>query len=605
MSRGLWVLLVGGVALIAAGSTYRPLRRTAYTLALRLRTGIQRQPALEIPMRDGVRLSATLYLPPKPSEPVPTILIRTTYGGLAASQVEPFVLHGYAVLVEHVRGRYDSEGEYRSPYYRTKEDGFDTIDWIIRQPWSNKKVGTFGCSYLGESQIMLASARHPNHIAMIAAGAGGAIGKAKGNYGYFGVFENGVLNQASAVGWFTNHGRPDQRIPTTPKDYPQRARVHMGDLPVAEVGRRLVDAATGFDDFVRRPLTDSWWEGQGYIGPDARFAVATLHVNSWYDQTVSGTFDIAAFMQENADHSRALAQPVLIDAGLHCRTGKDSGGRLKLGEMEVDYQPLDFNRIYLDWFDHWLKGEDKPLPPNFRFFLINANQWRTSDTWPPADTRSSAFYLGPKTLQERPDPAQRALDYDYAPTDPVPSRGGALCCTEDDSVAGAVDQSTLSRRKDVLSFAGPALTEDLDIVGNPSARLFVSTDGPDTDFTVKLLDIHADGKAFNIQDGVARLRYRNGVARPEPAVPGEIYEITVNLRPVAFRIRRHHRLGLQISSSNFPRLARNLNTGEDEYQSARTRIAHNRVLTGAEYPSHLVIPASSKDTLTPDQRGSK
>jgi uncharacterized protein len=588
--RRFWALLVGGVALIAAGANQRALLRAGNTLAIRLRTGIQRRPALKIPMRDGTRLNATLYLPPARQLPIPAILIRTTYRGVDFSRIRLFASHGYAVLVESVRGRYDSEGQYRSPYFLTKEDGADTIDWIVSQPWSNKKVGTFGCSYLGESQIMLASARHPNHIAMIAAGAGGAIGKAKNNYGYFGVFENGVLNQASALGWFTAEGRTDQRIPKLPDGYPQRVRNHARDLPVADLGRAIVGARTGFDDFTRRRLTDPWWDEQGYIGPDDQFSVATLHVNSWYDQTVKGTFDLAELMEANSADLRAKSQHVLIDPGLHCHSDEDRGERLKVGELEFAYRPLDFDRIYLDWFDHWLKGEAKPLPPKYRFFVINANEWRTSEVWPPAGTGSSEFYLGAGTLGPQPDSEPHTFQYDYDPADPVPSRGGAICCTYDDTVAGAVEQSSLARRSDVVSFASDPLANDLEIVGNPSARLFVSTDGPDTDFTVKLLDIFPDGRAFNIQDGVIRLRYRNGIAQPALATPGEIYEIAVNLRPVAFRIQRGHRLGLQVSSSNFPRLARNLNTGEDEYLGARSRVAHNRILTGAGYPSRLLVP---------------
>lgn len=600
MRRRFWPMLVGGAALIAAGVNYRYLLRATNTVVIRLRTGIRRQPALKLPMRDGVRLGATLYLPPSLNEPVPTILIRTTYGGMDFSRIRLFASHGYAVLLEDVRGRYQSEGEYRSPYYRTKEDGCDTIDWIVRQSWSNKRVGTFGCSYLGESQIMLASARHPNHVAMIAAGAGGAIGKAKGNYGYFGAFENGVLNQAGTLGWFTAEGRADQRVPSLPADYPERVRAHMRDLPVADLGQIVVGAATGFDDFTRRPLTDSWWEEQGYIGTNDRFSAAALHVNSWYDPTVQGTFDLADFMYEHAADPRARSQHVLIDPGLHCRTGKDPAGRLKIGEMEFEYQPLDFDRIYLEWFDHWLKGEAKPLPPKFRFFVINANDWRASDAWPPPGTRHLEFYLGLRTLAARPDREVRIQEYDYDPTDPVPSRGGALCCTYDkNTVGGAFDQSILTRRSDVLHFASEPRQHHIDVIGNPSVHLYVSTDGPDTDFTVKLLDIHPDGKAFNIQDGVARLRYRNGIERPEMAKPGEIYEVVIRLRPVSFRIRQGHRVGLQISSSNFPRLARNLNTGEDEYQGTRTRIAHNRLLTGAGYPSRLLIPTTSADATRP------
>jgi putative CocE/NonD family hydrolase len=599
MRRRFWYALASGAVVVAAMCS-RDLVQAAKDLTLGWRTGIDRDSRIKIQMRDGARLGATLYLPKSLEKPLPAILIRTTYGGMDFATIQSFVSHGYAVLLEDVRGRYRSEGEYRSPYHRTKEDGYDTIDWIVRQPWSNQRVGTFGCSYLGESQIMLASARHPNHVAMIASGSGGAVGKARKSYGYFGVFENGVLNQASALGWFTAQGRPDQRIPRRPADYPERMRQYMSALPVADLGRLLVGVKTGFDDFTRHPLTDAWWDEQGYIGPQDRFSAATLHVNSWYDQTVQGTFDLADTMRENAEGTDALSQHVLIDPGLHCQMDDNPSGRLTVGEMAFEYQALDFRQIYLDWFDHWLKQEAKPLPPNYQFFLIHGNQWRTSETWPPPGTQRHGLYLGSGTLQARPDQASSTQEYDYDPRNPVPTRGGAICCTFDENQsAGAVDQSALAGRPDILTYASAPVGRNLDIIGNPSVDLYVSTDGSDTDFTVKLLDIDPAGKAFNIQDGVSRLRYRNGVDHPELAQPGEIYKISVNLRPVAFRVQQGHRVGLHVSSSNFPRLARDLNTGEDEYGDARTRVAHNRVFVGHDHPSVVWIPTTAAEALTP------
>jgi hypothetical protein len=268
--------------------------------------------------------------------------------------------------------------------------------------------------------------------------------------------------------------------------------------------------------------------------------------------------------------------------------------------MAFEYQALDFRQIYLDWFDHWLKQEAKPLPPNYQFFLIHGNQWRTSETWPPPGTQRHGLYLGSGTLQARPDQASSTQEYDYDPRNPVPTRGGAICCTFDENQsAGAVDQSALAGRPDILTYASAPVGRNLDIIGNPSVDLYVSTDGSDTDFTVKLLDIDPAGKAFNIQDGVSRLRYRNGVDHPELAQPGEIYKISVNLRPVAFRVQQGHRVGLHVSSSNFPRLARDLNTGEDEYGDARTRVAHNRVFVGHDHPSVVWIPTTAAEALTP------
>jgi uncharacterized protein len=588
--------VIGPTLLIAAAGALVQFHRISRFIAdksMPWRHGIRRQSAISIPMRDGVKLSAGLYLPKEHARPLPTILIRTTYGGMDFPQIRLFAQSGYAVLMETVRGRYSSEGEYRSPYYRTREDGYDTIEWIVHQPWSNGRVGTFGCSYLGESQVMLAAARHPNHLAMVASGAGGAIGKAKKSYAYFGVFENGVLNLASALGWFTTEGRTDRRVPEVASDYAQRVRKHLGDIPVGRLGRLLGDYPTGFDEFTRHPLTDTWWEEQGYIGPNDRFSAATLHVNSWYDQTVLGSFQLAELMAENSDSDAASAQHLLIDPGQHCSMGKLTAGRAKLGEMEIDYHPVDFNRIYLDWFDHWLKGLPIALPPRYRFFLIHANEWRDSDTWPPKSSQERAFFLAPNRLQPAPNEGSHVQDYDYDPNNPVPTRGGSICCTyTSDEFPGAVDQTPLLERPDVLHYASDVLDQPLDVVGSPRAELHVATNAPDTDFTLKLMDIFPDGKMFNIQDAVVRLRYRNGIAHPELASPGEIYPVTFTLRPVAYRLQKGHRLGMQVSSSNFPRLARNLNTGEHEYLGTNIRIAHNQIFTGTRQQSVLWLPVS-------------
>jgi len=573
-------------------------------LNLQIVEGIQRSRNIMVPMRDGVRLATDLYLPMDDNRSYPVIYIRTTYGGYQFHRVKHFVERGYAVIVQDVRGRYDSEGRYESPYWTAGRDGYDTIDWIIAQPWSDGKVGTFGCSYLGESQIILAAENHPNHIAMIASGAGGAIGKAKKSYGYFGVYENGVLNLASSLGWFTAEGAKDYQVTQRPADYERRMRSFIGHLPVSEIAKKVVPYETGFDDLVSHPLTDSWWDEQGYIEPNDEFSVATLHINDWFDQTAHDTFRLAEHMRENARHPRAESQHVLIAPGHHCTAGKLSNGMVQIGELSFRYAWKDFNKLYVDWFDYWLKELPGRIPPNYEHFLIHSGEWRTADQWPPASVKSQRLFLSPdrrlqtETVSDHQGHSNAAPyhQYTYDPLNPVPTVGGPFCCTyRANDRPGPVDQTPLKARSDVLVYTSDSLTQNADLTGSAKVILHVSTTAKDTDFTVKLVDQFPDGRAFNLQDGVVRLRYRDDIEQPSNAEPGAIYRIELEMRPIAYRFQKGHKIELHISSSNFPRLARNLNTGKDAYDDSEVVIATNRVHVSEEFPSHVLLPLMSDD----------
>lgn len=563
-----------------------------------LRLGLFRQSNVMVAMRDGVRLATDIYRPLSGGAQ-PVIFIRTTYGSFQFNAIKLFVDNGYVVVVQDVRGRYASEGESYSPHRYSRNDGYDTISWIVEQKWSSGKVGTFGCSFLGESQVILAAAKHPNHIAMIAEGAGGAIGKAKKSYGYFGVYENGVLNLASALGWFTAEGAKYYKTTPRPSDYALKMREEMDSLPVDQLAGRVVSYETGFDDFVSYKLTDPWWEEEGYIGTGDTFSAAVLHVNTWYDQTVHDTFRLAEHMAENSRHPRAKAQHVMIDPGNHCSIGNYKDGPIRVGEMVFDYQKPEFRQIYLDWFDYWLKDKDVKLPPRFHYFLIHGNSWKTAETWPPADVKKQRYYLGAggvlHTVQPEPyheNHSGAGFDaFIYDPSDPVPTRGGSICCTKrEGDISGAVDQSPLKARGDVLIYTSSGLNADLDLAGSVRATLSVSTTALDTDFTVKIVDQYPDGKAYNLHDGVVRLRYRGGIDKPELAEPGKVYQLELELRPIAYRFKKGHKIAVYISSSNFPRLARNLNTGEDEYSGTAAVKAENRVYRGVAHMSFIDLP---------------
>ena len=567
-----------------------------------IRHGIYRTRKIMVPMRDGTELATDVYRPLTGNGSYPTILIRTTYTGFDLSQIKYFVKNQYAVAVQHVRGRNNSQGNFYSPHRYSRLDGYDTIDWIVKQKWSSGKVGTFGCSYLGENQILLAAAKHPNHLAMIANGAGGAIGKAKGSYGYFGVYENGVLNLASALGWFTAYGAIDHMPRSLPDDYEIKFMSEMKGLPVVDLAKRIVPYKTGFDDFVSHELNDKWWDKEGFINDQDTFSTAALHVNTWYDQTVHDTFRLAELMNENAVNQRAKNQHLLIDPGIHCSAGKLKEGPVQLGAMVVHYDDPDYLKIFRDWFDYWLKGIDVKLPPRFQYFLIHGDRWETSNQWPPKSVAFLRYYLQAGGRLATTIPPSFIEDHNgvrfdkivYDPIDPVPTIGGPICCTyQSSAMQGPLDQSPLKQRDDVLIYFSDELKSDVDLIGNAKAILYVSTSAFDTDFTVKIVDEQPDGKAYNLIDGILRLRYRMGMGNAQLATPGEIYRVELELRPIAYRFKKGHKIAAYVSSSNFPRLARNLNTGKSEYKDTTAIVVENNIYRSAPYASYIELPCNT------------
>lgn len=561
---------------------------------------------IEIAMPDGVRLRASLYRPRDAQGPLPTVLIRLPYDRLRYAGGYRWALffarHGYAVLVQDLRGTGASGGELL-PWREAGTDGWATLDWIQAQPWSTGKVGTFGCSALGETQWVLARRPHPAHKAMIPSGAGGAIGAAAGRHAYFGVFEGGVFQLASGFGWFVNHGAKD---PAAPPAAPFDLARHLRTLPVSGLVRAVRPAPNGYSDFLATPLGDPAWEGWGYLGAEDRPGVPALVINTWGDQTAGDTLALASAWQQAAG---AAGQKVLIGPGDHCGHGGWSEARSSFGELPVENAAFPLEERYLRWFGHHLRGEgESPASlPAFTYFMLVENRWHTAQAWPPEQARTERWYLssagranssrGDGLLSPAPAAGATADAFDYDPAEPVPTRGGPVCCTGDaHEKPGPRDQADVESRADVLVYTSAPLARDLRIAGPLRARLAVSTSAPDTDFVVRLAHVRPDGKSTGIQEGALRLRYRDGFAAPRLAEPGRRYDITVDLRSIAYRVPRGHRLRLHVTSSSFPRLERNLNTGAaNNADEVRAVVATNRVHHDAAGASWVELP------LLPDE----
>ncbi len=540
--------------------------------------------SLRIKMRDGVELAASLYRPAGSDERLPTVLVRLPYGrnayGEGYNSGLNFARAGFAVVVEDLRGTGDSGGELM-PWRDAEQDGVATLDWIVAQPWSNGKVGTFGCSALGETQYVLSKARHPAHAAMIASGAGGAIGKAQGRYSYFGVFEGGIFQLASGFGWFVGDGPKD---PHAPEAEPFDVAALLKQLPVSSLAMKARPVPSGYTEYVSTPLGDPRWEEWGYLTDDDVPRTPTLVINTWGDQTAADTL---AFAEHARVTQPSVPQKVVIAPGRHCNH-EESGDRDMFAELPTTHAERPYREWYVRWFDYWLRGKGDPLKelPAYTYFMLAENRWYEADSWPPANSRPQRWYLGSAgransrsgngTLGAMPSDLAREDSFRYDPMNPVPSRGGPICCTGNPSdIAGPVDQSDVEVRDDVLVYTSAPLDQPLRIAGPLKLTVAVSSSAPDTDLVGRLVDVAPDGKALNIQEGALRLRYREGIESPRLMQPGERYTAVVDMRSIAWRVEKGHRLRLDVTSSSFPRLERNLNTGGVNAEATEPRVAVN------------------------------
>jgi putative CocE/NonD family hydrolase len=572
-------------------------------------------------MRDGVRLSTDLYIPVGASEPLPVVLIRLPYDKnrymrfrQSGSDAYFFAGQGYVVAVQDMRGRFESEGEYVVGR-ANRDDGYDTVEWLANQPWSNGKIGTYGCSYLGENQLQLAATRHPNHTAALPQAAGGGY---DGTFRTFLFMDGGAFEIASGLSWFAYAGRKsfNRPPPGTPdaqyremvqnmNTAPPLPRIDLDeafrDLPVIETLDKHGVPPTDYEDFVSHMPADPYWKGLNYVDDTDRFDVPTLHVNSWYDLGPRETLDLFNLFRTNAVSERGRDNQFVIMSPMdHCRS-EVATAETVLGERPLGDARLEYYRIYLDWFDHWLKGADNGVTdmPKVQYYLMGANEWRASETWPLPDTRYANFYLssggnantrnGDGVLSTDPPGDEPPDQFSYDPGDPVPTVGGPICCTNAAS-AGSFDQSEVELREDVLVYTSEPLGEGIDITGPMEAVLYASSDAQDTDFTVKLVDVYPDGRAFNVQESVLRARYREGFDRVVLMEEGEVYELRLDLHATANCFGPGHRIRVEISSSNFPRLDRNLNTGGNNYDESEWVVAVNTVHNSSRYPSHIVLP---------------
>lgn len=549
-------------------------------------------------MRDGVTLRADIYRP-KAEGKFPVLLERTPYDKTGSRDFGMrAAARGYVVVIQDTRGRYASEGEWYT-FRNEPDDGYDTVEWAAALPYSDGKVGMIGGSYVGATQFLAAIA-HPPHLAGIAPDVTAS------NYHDGWTYQGGAFeqwfNQSWASGLAEDTLRRASSRMTTPlvwrdvlplRDYPMRG------VPEAK------SLAPYYYDWLAHPNYDEYWKTISIEEHYGQIQVPVFSMAAWYDIFLGGSLRNYERLKSKAGSEAARkGQRLLVGLGGH------AGGweSRKIGEVDFgEKAPIDGDAAVLEWYDMLLKGAHNGMESGkpVRIFVMGRNEWRDEEDWPLARAKATRYFLrsegnansaaGDGSLSPQAeaggDREGQARDtFEYDPANPVPTVGGPLCCRADLLKPGPLDQKEVEQRQDVLVYSTPALQHDLEVTGPVTAELYVSTSSADTDFTAKLVDVWPNGFVQNLTEGILRLRYRNSPEKPEPAKPGSVYRITVDLWATSDVFLAGHKVRLEISSSNFPRFDRNLNTGEEQAQATRMKKATNTVLHDKEHPSALILP---------------
>ena len=555
-----------------------------------------------VKMRDGTILRADIFRPTAPGQ-FPILLTRTPYDKRHDLDFSlKGVARGYVVINQDVRGRYSSDGDWY-PFVHESDDGYDTIEWAAALPYSDGRIGMYGGSYVGATQ-MLAAIAHPPHLAGICPVVTAS------NYHDGWTYQGGAFEQWFNESWTSglaqdtlNRGVTHQtnalngisKLPLT--DYP------LFPLPKSSSDHELLQSlAPYFLDWLAHPSYDDYWKRIAIEEHYTDIRVPSLTIAAWYDIFLGGSLRNYIGLKEHAGDGNAReGQRLLVTIGGHAGAGQ------KVGDIDFGLAaPFDEDAVTLDWYDHLFKNVANQFagPKRVKIFVMGSNQWRDEDDWPVARAKNTTYFLhssgkanttsGDGLLSTTAPRTENPDKFTYDPANPAPTVGGPLCCDSAHLQPGPRDQRAVEERPDVLVYSTPELADDLEVTGPVHMELFAISSTNDTDFTAKLVDVGPDGFAQNLTEGIVRGRYRDSQQTPAAMKPGETYKFTIDLWSTSNVFRRGHRLRLEISSSNFPRFDRNTNTGDDSAHATRFVPAVNTILHDAEHPSALILPIVPK-----------
>ena len=585
-----------------------------------------------MPMRDGIRLATDIYRP-KGEGKYPIVFSRTPYnfntwvdGKMGTGPLQAAyeaVSRGYVYVVQNERGRFFSEGEWDilgTPI----TDGYDALEWMSKQKWSNGKVGLIGCSSTAEWQMAVASQNHPALAAMVAQGFGAGVGRV-GKFMEQGNWYRGGAQQMLFTSWLygTQH---DKMAPILPKGIqqndllriqkfydmaPEMPKVDwalgLKHLPVQDIIKNAQGADGIYEKMIVRKPNDPAWFNGGLYHDNMSLEVPAYWFVSWYD--VSSAPNIALFNQvRNAAKSKNVAdnQYLVIAPVLHCSYKRATENTI-VGERSVGDARLNYDELTWGWFDMLLKEQQndfKATQPRVRYYTMGSNKWQQAESFPLPNTEIKDFYLssagkantrnGDGALLLTPPSKDNPDAFMYDPMNPVGSYGGNVCCTGNAVQGGSFDQSQMELRNDILVYTSEKLVEGVEITGFIESTLFVSSTGLDTDVTIKLIDVYPDGKAYNLDETIQRLRYRDGYDKEVFMEKNKVYKVDLTPMVTSNYFPAGHKIRIEVSSSNFPRFDRNLNTGGNNYDESKGIVVENKIHHSKQYPSVIKLPFIKK-----------
>ncbi len=541
---------------------------------------------IQVPMRDGVRLATDVYRSPEVKR-APVLLMRTPYNKDRVKKVaERFAAAGFITVVQDCRGKFASEGIF-FPYDNEGQDGFDAVEWLGRQPWCNGRIGMWGSSYVGATQWQAAAEQPPGLVTIAPTATWSSF--------YRNLYLGGAVRLSLITGWAAgNSAKPDGA--TASADW-QRTFLH---LPLSEVDDQIGWSIPWLEGMLTHPQHDGYWNRVELTDKIVDLKLPMQHIVGYYDFFSRESVGNFMRMQQQArDPEIRQRQQLILGPWDHGSIGRAKVGEVDFGEHAV----IDKDGENLKWFERYLKADAANSPEVIvpvKYFSMGDNVWHEATTWPPHGFTATSFYLHsqghantgagdgsldlcPATTNETPDSFKADPD-NPAPACPVTAGRPLKAATW-----APVDQRPIETRDDVLVYTSEPYTEPLTFAGNAHAKLFVSADTPDADWVVKLIDVHPDGFSQNLSVGILRGSFRNSERKHTPLTPGEVYEITVDLGPIAAQIGKGHRLRVDICGAYFPLFDRNPNTGEGPFGKG-TKVATEKVYHDAVRPSRIILP---------------
>ncbi|MCU0402875.1 MAG: CocE/NonD family hydrolase [Algoriphagus sp.] len=540
-----------------------------------------------MPMRDGTRLATDIYRP-KGDAKVPIVFSRTpynfnTYGNgemntrTLQSALE-WVKKGYAYVVQNERGRFFSEGNW-DILGTPLTDGYDAFDWMSKQTWSNGKIGLLGCSSTAEWQTWLYSTQHDPMAPRLQPG----------------IEQKDLLRL--------------QRFYDMAPEYPRVDwKEGLAHLPVKDIIKNVGGPMGIYEEMITRKPNDPRWYQGGLFHDNMPFDKPSMWFVSWYDVSSSPNIALYNHARKNAISQMSRDNQYLIIAPvLHCSFTRATENTM-VGERNVGDARWNYDEVITAWFDLWLKGKDESGTiaklPKVTYYTMGMNKWQSSDVWPPKEAVMTSFFLdsqgkantrnGDGKLVAKAPKSEAKDTFTYDPMNPVNSYGGNVCCTGNAVQGGAMDQSEMELKDDILVYTTEPLTEGVEVSGFIESYLYLSSDVLDTDVTIKLIDVYPDGKAYNLDETIQRVRYREGYDKEVFMEKGKVYEIKLTPMSTSNYFEKGHRIRIEVSSSNFPRFDRNMNTGGNNYDETEGKIATNNIHHGGKFQSRIVLPMIKK-----------